>query len=128
MDSTFRLGALLGGSYPLSDGTPVRLRLARTADLPAIRALIGAHAGARACAEIDLPALVLFDPRRRCVLCATTLIAGRETLVGLGSIALTDDGPDVELIVADAELSDVGALLRAALVTRAVAAAHARAA
>jgi hypothetical protein len=110
--------ALLGGSYHVRDGFRVRLRMARSSDVVPVRALLERSRGAR---ELELIPLVQFDPRRRCVICATALIDGAETLVGVGSIALDGDGPpDPEtLIVADEHADEVGVLLADALAARA---------
>jgi hypothetical protein len=73
---------------------------------------------------------VQFDPRRRCVICATALIDGAETLVGVGAIQLDTERPaEPETLVATGEHAvDVAELLTGALIGRAVRAAQARAA
>ena len=74
--------------------------------------------------------LVQFDPRRRCVICATALIDSAETLVGVGSIALDDEGdsaPDV-VLVDEQHAGAISQLLAEALRIRAAHAAEARAA
>jgi len=136
--SGFDPGALLGGSYPLEDGTRIRLRLARVSDGPAIRALIAAEAErggagvehAWRSGELEVARLIHFDPRRHCVLAAMALIDGRETLVGVGSIPL--DGPDEfdpEILVVHPRVGfGLAELMTAALVGRAQAIARARAA
>jgi len=118
---------LLGESYELGEDFRVRLRMARSSDLLPIRALL---ASKHREPEAEVTALVQFDPRRRCVICATALIEGTETLVGVGSIDLDDDGlaePDT-LLVAGEHAEAVAELLAGALIARAVHAARARAA
>jgi hypothetical protein len=124
---SFDPGALLGSSYPLQDGTRIRLRLARLSDGQAICALIARHGGASASPELEAARLVHHDPRRRCVLAATALLEGRETLVGVGSIPLDGrEDPDPDLVVTDGRVAGaVGELLRAALIGRARAIARA---
>jgi hypothetical protein len=87
-----------------------------------------------AAGDLDLARLVHFDPRRRCVICATGLIDGSETMVGIGSIALDSDGvsePDTLVVAeghADGRAGEVAELLAGALTDRAVHAAQVRAA
>ena len=118
MPAPFNRVALLGGSYDVRNGFRVRLRMARSSDVAPIRALFERSRGTR---ELELVPLVQFDPRRRCVICATALIDGAETLVGVGSIALDGDGPaDPDtLIVADEHADEIGVLLADALAARA---------
>jgi hypothetical protein len=119
----FDPGALLGTSFSV-DGIRVRLRMARSSDSGLVRALI-ARAGGD---PVELARLVHFDPRRRAVICATALIDGSETLVGIGTIDL--DGGEPELVTATAaDATELSELLRGALAARAaVASAAARAA
>jgi len=115
-------GALLSRSYALPYGPRVRLRLARRSDLNAIRALLEQR-GVPA-SELSLDRLVRYDPRRRLVMCATALIGGTETIVGVGAIELSHDA-EPDTIVVDERLTDgLGELLAAALHRRAEA--HAR--
>lgn len=107
--------SLLGGSYPLRDGTRIRLRLARGSDARALRELL-ARSGESS--ELTLRRLVHYDPQRRRVLCATALIDGRETIVGVAS--LTDAASAPDLMFADERLAPgVTALLGDALLARA---------
>ena len=120
--------ALLGDTFPLENGMRVRLRMARSSDTTPIRGLLAR--AAPGAGELELARLVQFDPRRRCVICATSLIDGTETLVGVGSIDLEGDGrakPDT-LIVAEVRPKDVAELLAGALIERAAHAARSRAA
>lgn len=121
MASSFDPGALLGASYPLDGGLRVRLRLARTSDVPAIRALIEEREGS--VDEMQLARLVSFDPRTRVVLCATALVDSAETLVGVGAIECRDDGehPEPELLIVSAgSRQELAELLAGALIGRAV--------
>lgn len=123
--AAFNPGALLGSSFLLDDGVCVRLRLARSTDVPLIRSLLARH-GTRP-EELELAALVHFDPRRRLIICATALIDATETLVGVGAIDL--DGGEPEIVIVDTEHDEsLTELLTAALVGRAGTTARARAA
>ena len=109
----------MGTSYPIRGGYRVRLRIARTSDASSIRALLERlNLGP---ADLEVARLVQFDPRRRCVLCATALIDGSETLVGVGAVDL--DGPVSgvpDTLIVDAPLADeLPGLLTAALAGRA---------
>jgi hypothetical protein len=111
------VASLLGGSYPLHDGNRVRLRLARGSDARALVELVRRASDAPP-DELAIRRLVQFDPRSRFVLCATALIEGRETLVGVGSIVGGSKAPDP--LFADERLAPgVGTLLEDALVERA---------
>lgn len=119
MGQVFDPGALLGTSYPVRGGYRVRLRIARTSDASSIRGLLERlNLGP---ADLEVARLVQFDPRRRCVLCATALIDGSETLVGVGAVDL--DGPVSgvpDTLIVDAPLADeLPGLLTAALAGRA---------
>jgi hypothetical protein len=117
----------LGHSYALDDDFRVRLRMARSSDLLPIRSLLERRRGG---GEVELEPLVQFDPRRRCVICATALIDSAETLVGVGSIALEREGdptPDV-VLVHEQQGDAITQLLSEALRIRAAHAAEARAA
>jgi hypothetical protein len=110
MPAPFTRGPLLGRSHEFDDGFRVRLRMARSSDLMPIRDLVERTRGDR---EVELAALVQFDPRRRWVICATALIDSAETLVGVGSIDLDGDGrsePDT-LLVAGERADEVRELL-----------------
>jgi hypothetical protein len=120
--------ALLGDSYPLRDGFRVRLRMARSSDAVPIRGLLDRVDFAAG--DLELARLVQFDPRRRCVICATALIDATETLVGVGAIELDTDGqaePDM-LVVSEEHAEAVAELLTSALIDRVAYAARARAA
>jgi hypothetical protein len=127
MPAPFDRGPLLGHSFVLGDGFRVRLRMARSSDLMPIRALLERRRGGD---RVELEPLVQFDPRRRCVICATALIDSAETLVGVGSIDLDEQGdstPDV-VLVDEQHASATSELLVEALRIRAAHAAEARAA
>jgi hypothetical protein len=118
---------LLGSSHQLNGDLCVRLRMARSSDIVLIRDLLDRRRGA---GDVDLTSLVQFDPRRRCVICATALIDSAETLVGVGSISIDghrDSRPDA-LLVADEHADEITQLLVEALRIRAAQASDARAA
>jgi hypothetical protein len=118
---------LLGRSHELGDGFRVRLRMARSSDLMPIRGLLERR---RVAGEVELGPLIQFDPRRRCVICATALIDSAETLVGVGSIDLAGDRdpePDT-LLVAGEHADAVASLLTQELTARAAYSSQARAA
>jgi hypothetical protein len=123
----FTRGPLLGRSHELEDGFRVRLRMARSSDLVPIRDLLERTHGD---GEVELATLVQFDPRRRCVICATALIDSAETLVGVGSIGLEGNAhaePDT-LRVAGERSDEVAELLTGELRARAAHSAQADAA
>jgi hypothetical protein len=138
VESQFDPGALLGRFYPLEDGSRVSLRMARSSDVGPIRELFarrgpvdGSAPGAGS--DLDVARLVSFDPRRRLVICATALVDRGERVVGVGSIRVDEppSGTDVEpeTVLIDPEApAGVEALLRGALVGRALALAQTRAA
>lgn len=112
MPERFESGVFLGHVYALANGSCVRLRLARTSDIEAVRALVAGRG-----LELEAARLVHFDPRRRYVVCATSLIEGSETLIGIGAIARDGDSPVPELlIVEDDKAAEVAPLLSQALV------------
>ena len=129
MSASFDPGALLGASYQLDDGSRVRLRLARSSDAPVMRGLVAAAGHTAEPADLEVGRLVHSDPRKHCVLAATALIDGRETLAGFGSITLdaANPSPDVLVVAPDAPPALAG-LLTDALTGRAEAIARARAA
>jgi hypothetical protein len=107
--------ALMAQTYALLRGPRVRLRLATPRDAASIEALI--ERSGTDPAGIDIAGLVRFDPRRRSVICATTLLAGGETVVGVGATEL--DGVSPSLLLVDDELTDgLGELLERALLGR----------
>jgi N-acetylglutamate synthase-like GNAT family acetyltransferase len=115
-------GALLSRSYALPYGPRVRLRLARRSDLPAIRVLLDQR-GVPA-SELSLDRLVRYDPRRRAVMCASALVGGAETIVGVGAIDLSHAAEPDTIVVDERLTGGLGELLAAVLVQRAEA--HAR--
>ncbi len=104
--------------HRLAGGIRVRLRLARIQDASAIEELLretGTPVG-----ELDVARLLRDDPRRNVTICASALIGSRETILGLGSITLGSDEP--QLLVTDPEhAADIEPLLRLALRSRAAA-------
>jgi hypothetical protein len=116
----------LGHVYTLTEGVPVRLRLARSSDAPAVRQLLqdqGFHSG-----ELDLARLIHFDPRRRYVVCATGLVGGKERLLGVGAITLDGATKPELLLVAEEHAEEVAPLLRRSLVNAAEVVGRSRAA
>lgn len=131
MPFNFDPGALLGRTYPLEDGSRVRLRLARSSDAAAVRTLLRRQAdlAEQTVPDLELARLVSFDPRDRCVICATGLIEGAERLIGVGSIPLDGDGAEPEWLIIDpASPPGLRSLLIGALVGRASALGRDRAA
>lgn len=103
---------LLDRFHTLPSGLQVRLRLTRSSDRRAISALLE-----RTGAAIEPLGLIRFDPRRQAVLCATALLDGRETVLGVGSIESGAARPDV--VIADDRADEVRELLIGALTERA---------
>jgi hypothetical protein len=114
MGESFELGTLLGHVYTLKSGIQVRLRLARSSDIPSVRKLLGEQGLAPA--DLEAARLVHFDPRRRYVVCATGLIDGAETLLGIGAITLGVDAEPDLLVVAGERREEIAPLLTRALV------------
>lgn len=122
----FDPGALLGSSFALDGGVRVRLRLARSSDSALLRSLV-ARLETRP-EQLELARLVHFDLRRRVVICATALIDGAETLVGVGALDREDSGEPELMIVEPEHAEALSKLLGAALAARASATAGPRAA
>jgi hypothetical protein len=102
VESNLHVNVALGRFYALPSGLRVRLRLAQSRDLRRIGPLL--HLESRAGDPIEAAMLVRFDPRRRVVICATALIGGAETIVGVGALDVGADTPDA--LVVDPALSD----------------------
>jgi hypothetical protein len=120
MISGFDPGALLARTYALPRGPRVCLRLARVRDLPSVGQLLERQGIEPD--ELELARLMRSNPRRRLVICATALIDGAETVVGIGAIELDgrDAHPRPSLVVADDRITDgLVPLLSDALVGRA---------
>jgi hypothetical protein len=121
----FDPGALLSRTYVLPRGPRVRLRLARSSDGPAIRAMAAEH-GIEG-DFLQLERLLRFD-RRRLLISATALIGAEEVFAGVGAIDL-EPGAEPGLVLVDDELTEgLGELLSAALMGRAEAITRRRAA
>ncbi len=80
----------------------MRLRLAQIRDASAVAHLL-AEGGLNA-TDLDVARLLRADPRRRVTICATALLGGTETVVGVGSSEVGLPEPDV--LAVDAELTD----------------------
>ena len=114
----FDPGALLARSYLVADGVRVTLRLARARDLEAIADLFAREGNGLS--RLEIARLLRSQPRERLLLCATALIAGREVIVGFGTVSLVAEGVTPALIVADtARAPGLGTLLGEALLGRA---------
>lgn len=119
-------GALLARSTALPGGVRVTLRLARVRDLAAVQELVVRERGGLS--PMEIARLLHSSPRERVVLCATSLLAGRETVVGFGAVALDHPGATPVLVVADHERAPgLGSVLHEALLGRAESLARARA-
>ena len=135
MFSAFDPGALLARYYVLPRGPRVCLRLARIRDMPGIQELFARHGLAPD--ELELARLVRADPRRQIVICATALVNGAETIVGVGAIDLErtpgrepepmSDQEPMLLLVDDRLTDGLEELLADALMGRAQALSRARA-
>jgi len=96
-------------THPLPGGPPVRLRLARRSDAPAVRDLLAGRG--IAASEVEVARLLAFDPAARAVICACAPVDGRETVVGIGAIELRA-GAEVDTLVIDETRTDgLGELL-----------------
>ncbi len=106
----------------------MRLRLPQLRDAPAIRELLRAQGHEPE--ELEVARLVRFDPRIRLVICATALVASRESIVGIGAIHLESGRePRPDTVVVDAEQTEgLDELLTRALLGRAAAVSRTRAA
>ena len=117
-------GALLARYYALPTGPRVRLRLVRRRDRDGIRDLFAERG--RTLSELELARLVAGDIARRRVLVATTLIAIRETIVGVGAVELDADVKDPTVLARDPLGDGLEELLRDALIGHAATLVHAR--
>jgi hypothetical protein len=111
--------------HALPSGVRVRLRLAHSRDSEAIRALL--RAGREERPDLDVARLARANPRRRVVVCATALLDGAETVVGVGAIDVEADRPDL-LCVRSSLLGGLPELLTGALRDRVAVIAERRAA
>ena len=122
MPNSSQTGPLLAYTHPLPRGPRVHLRLARPRDAAGVRELLQRQ-GYEA-QELEIERLLRFDPRERCVICATALVQAHEAIVGIGAIEAGQaaEGKPNEpiLVVADEELTEgLAELLRWALLSRA---------
>jgi hypothetical protein len=99
MMSGFDPGALMARYYLLADGLRVCLRLARPRDEAGVARLF--WLGGREPDELALVRLLRFD-HGRVSICATALVDGVETVLGIGAIELTPGAPVApELVLVD---------------------------
>ena len=104
-------------THPLPGGPPVRLRLARRSDAPAVRDLLAGRG--IAASEVEIARLLAFDPAARAVICACAPVDGRETVVGIGAIDLKAGGEVDTLVIDEARTDGLGELLGEVLQRRA---------
>jgi N-acetylglutamate synthase-like GNAT family acetyltransferase len=104
-------------THALPGGPPVRLRLARRGDAPAVRELLAGR-GIDA-SEVEVARLLAFDPAERAVICACAPVDGRETLVGIAAIDLRPGAEVDTLVVDEARTDGLGELLVETLCRRA---------
>jgi hypothetical protein len=110
---------LFGRTYTLADGSQMRFRLAGPGDGPGVADLLGR--ADQTLSELDLARLLRSDPRALVVVCATALLAGRETVLGFAAApartgALTGER---SLVVVDPERAEeLRGLLTQALASR----------
>lgn len=110
-------GALLSRTYELPSGPRVCLRYVKRSDRPGLQALLaGRGIEAR---EVALTRLARFDPTGRAVICATALVGGEETIVGVGAIDLDPHAQPDTLVVDEDMTEGLGELLAGALLGRA---------
>src|SRR5690349_14435546 len=105
--------------YTLPRGPRVCLRLARPRDVNGISDLFRAHGHDPE--PLELARLVRSDPRQRLIVCATALVDGLETIVGVGEIDLRDGAEtDPAFVLVDEDLTEgLAELLTEALAGRA---------
>ena len=96
-------------THPLPGGPPVRLRLARRGDAPAVRDLLAGRG--IAASEVEIARLLAFDPAARAVICACAPVDGRETVVGIGAIDLKAGAEVDTLVIDEARTDGLGELL-----------------
>jgi hypothetical protein len=112
-------GALLARYHPLPRGPRVCLRLVRRRDLAAITDLYARQG--LAVHPLSVARLVSFDLLAMLVLCATALVDGRETILGVGAIELARPTEPTLIVVDEAETEGLRELLSDALVGHATA-------
>ena len=104
-------------THALPGGPPVRVRLARRSDAPAVRDLLAGR-GIEA-SEVEVARLLAFDPGARAVICACAPVDGREAVVGIGAIELRAGAEVDTLVVDEARTDGLGELLGEVLHRRA---------
>ncbi len=105
-------GALLATTHRTDGGLLVRPRLTRPSDGPRIRGFLEAltpetrqrrfFSSMPVVSDTTLRHFAFFDPRKRMVVAATTMDAGREEIVGLADVAHLDTGlAELGVVVGD---------------------------
>jgi hypothetical protein len=103
-------------SHELRRGPRVRLRLVQIRDQRVIRSFLSDQA--HPSPDLAAARLVAGDPRERVAICAMAFVGGTEMVIGVGSIEVGAEDPD--LLVVDAELTEgLDELLTLALQRRA---------
>lgn len=125
MGIDFEPSYLGGHSHELPRGPRVRLRLVQIRDQRAIGSFLTEHGIASG--ELEAARLAASDPQERVAICATAFAGGSEMVIGVASIDVGAEDP--ELLVVDSELTDgLEDLLTQALLRRAQSIAARRAA
>jgi RimJ/RimL family protein N-acetyltransferase len=116
-------GVLLATTHRTDGGLLVRPRLARPSDAPRVRAFLEAlspearrlrfFGSMPVVPEATVRHFTFFDPRKRLVVAATAMDAGREEIVGLADVAHLDTGlAELGVVVGDeSQGAGVGKLL-----------------
>jgi hypothetical protein len=84
-------GAMLAATHELRDGSRVRLRLTRPADLALIRAFLAEHG----LPDSAVRRFAFYDPRERMTLAATRPGNRGEELLALAEVAIDEPEPGV---------------------------------
>lgn len=125
-------GALLATTHRTDGGLLVRPRLTRPSDIPRIRAFLEAlsaetrqmrfFSSMPVVPETAARHFAFFDPRRRLVVAAAAMDAGREEIVGLADVAHLDTGlAELGVVVDDRRQGQgVGKLLTEVIASLAV--------
>jgi len=125
-------GALLATTHRTEGGLLIRPRLTRPSDTPRVRAFLEALSpqarhlrflsAMPVVPEPTVRHFAFFDPRKRLVVAATAMAAGREEIVGLADLAHLDTGlAELGVVVDDAHRhAGVGKLLTEVIASLAI--------